>query len=276
MILGSKKIEVNIDGIIRIRSRIIRQCDHCGKKELVNTKYYKDYCKKCSYIYRKHGQKIGKDSPYWKGGMALNDNGYYRFTCGKNESKYIHKIVYGNHIGRSLSRQEQVHHIDFNKSNNEISNLFLCENITKHHKIHFLAENLGCKLIEKYIWYNFDTNEYVLEKFTREKVKFTPSKTLSCKYKDHNGKIYALAYLGHKKHQGYHRFVYEEFTGTKLTKDYHVHHIDGDTLNNDINNLVKLSRSEHKIAHNSLQFRVADLYKQSIVKFENGKYLLGI
>jgi hypothetical protein len=51
-----------------------------------------------------------------------------------------------------------------------------------------------------------------------------------------------------------------------------VHHIDGNTLNNNINNLVLDDRSGHKKIHNSLQKCVADLYKKGIVNFDRGIY----
>lgn len=43
-----------------------------------------------------------------------------------------------------------------------------------------------------------------------------------------------------------HRFVMEQHIGRKLESWEHVHHIDGNHLNNDINNLQILSNSEHQ------------------------------
>jgi hypothetical protein len=42
-----------------------------------------------------------------------------------------------------------------------------------------------------------------------------------------------------------HRHIVEEREGRKLRSDEIVHHVDGDPLNNDPDNLVVLSRSEH-------------------------------
>ena len=64
----------------------------------------------------------------------------------------------------------------------------------------------------------------------------------------------------------------EKFLNRNLSKKEYIHHIDGNTLNNNINNLSLLSLSEHKDVHNSLQFCVAKLYKKGIVKFKNGQY----
>ena len=64
--------------------------------------------------------------------------------------------------------------------------------------------------------------------------------------------------------------------GRKLFINECVHHIDGDTLNNDINNLLLVTRSEHTIAHISLQHCVAELYKQGIIDFNKdiGQYFV--
>lgn len=43
-----------------------------------------------------------------------------------------------------------------------------------------------------------------------------------------------------------HRYIMEQFLGRKLLKNEHVHHIDGNGLNNDINNLELLTNSEHQ------------------------------
>jgi hypothetical protein len=46
-----------------------------------------------------------------------------------------------------------------------------------------------------------------------------------------------------------HRYLVEQREGRKLMSSEVVHHVDGDPLNNDPNNLVVLSRSEHLRLH---------------------------
>jgi HNH endonuclease len=46
-----------------------------------------------------------------------------------------------------------------------------------------------------------------------------------------------------------HRHIVEELLGRKLVRDDVVHHVDGDPLNNDPDNLIVLSRSEHMRLH---------------------------
>lgn len=50
------------------------------------------------------------------------------------------------------------------------------------------------------------------------------------------------------KGRGYvreHRLVMEEYLGRKLESAEEIHHIDGDGLNNDLSNLVIMSKSDH-------------------------------
>lgn len=50
-----------------------------------------------------------------------------------------------------------------------------------------------------------------------------------------------------------HRFIMEQHLGRKLTRDEHVHHINGDSLDNRITNLIVLSNSDHQKIEVSLR-----------------------
>ena len=47
-----------------------------------------------------------------------------------------HRIVVENAIGRFLTKEEVPHHIDENKSHNELYNLFLCRDDQEHRRVH--------------------------------------------------------------------------------------------------------------------------------------------
>jgi len=53
-----------------------------------------------------------------------------------------------------------------------------------------------------------------------------------------------------KKTMMYHRLVWSKYNG-KIPEGYHIHHIDGNKLNNDISNLQLISSSEHSKLHHS-------------------------
>jgi len=276
-------IKEDIDNL-RVRDFVTRICDHCGREDILTIdqitqtknrkKYGKDYCKKCSYIYRDNKQLKGGNSPFWKGGLSINKTSGYLRVNKTNE--YYHKKILGDHLGRKLTKKEQVHHIDMDKLNNELDNLFLCVDKSHHHSLHTVMQNLAFELFIKGELVFFDKKRklYVLYKCKNEKILFVPSRLSTCRSKWHNEKYYSLIYLGNKKHMPYSRFVVEEFSGKKIGRNIHVHHIDGDSMNNDINNLVVLTRKQHKKCHNSLQNCVAELYKTGVIKFnkETGEY----
>lgn len=73
-----------------------------------------------------------------------------------------------------------------------------------------------------------------------------------------------------------HRKVMEEHIGRPLEKKEIVHHIDGDRLNNDIDNLCLMTMSEHAALHKAEFEIVYELLKNGIVGFdrESKRYYL--
>ena len=52
-----------------------------------------------------------------------------------------------------------------------------------------------------------------------------------------------------------HRAVMERHIGRKLTKDEHIHHIDGDRTNNSLSNLRLMTRGEHSKLHRKQEIK---------------------
>lgn len=76
---------------------------------------------------------------------------------------YEHRYIMEQYLGRLLSKEEQIHHLDGNKENNDLSNLLLCKNIAEHSKIHQLEQKFVERLIrEGRVYYNEEYFQFVL------------------------------------------------------------------------------------------------------------------
>ena len=94
----------------------------------------------------------GENNPNWKGGRYIRKG--YAYVWAPNhpnsdKSGYCreHVKVMSDHIGRKLTEEEQVHHKDENKLNNDLSNLQIVSK-AEHVRIHLKKDMTGrsCKL----------------------------------------------------------------------------------------------------------------------------------
>lgn len=93
----------------------------------------------CRTCWRKNAPK-GKDSPNFKRGSYINDAGYILVLKPDHPHAtalgYVreHRLVMEQFIGRSLGRNEVVHHINGIKNDNRIENLELMKDTVEHHR----------------------------------------------------------------------------------------------------------------------------------------------
>lgn len=73
-------------------------------------------------------------------GISMKPNGYVEYTTGPFKGRSVHVVAMEQQIGRRLYANEVVHHIDENRSNNDISNLMLMTR-AEHAALH-ARENL--------------------------------------------------------------------------------------------------------------------------------------
>lgn len=103
------------------------------------------------------GRYSGQENPNWKGGKVKIMQGYVMIFNSihpwANNRGYVleHRLVMEKHIGRYLSPDEVVHHINGIKDDNRIENLELFESQSEHVIFHcatFIAKKCSvCNLV---------------------------------------------------------------------------------------------------------------------------------
>ena len=75
-------------------------------------------------------------------GTSLKPSGYIEFTRGQNKGRSEHVVKMESRLGRPLREDEQVHHIDRDRSNNSDDNLAL---VTRagHGRLHRFEDSLS-------------------------------------------------------------------------------------------------------------------------------------
>jgi len=134
-------------------------CTECSKEFIVrhrNVKRRKYFlCEKCT------NQKSGYSRT--KEGNTKLDHGYMRLKSDKKEkSHFVHRKMMENFLKRPLVKGEIVHHIDGNKLNNDLDNLWLT-NHSAHTKAHDTLEKIGMQLYRQgLVVFDKKTGEYKL------------------------------------------------------------------------------------------------------------------
>ena len=268
-----------------------RVCDVCGKHETAilyvvlegrrKRKAQIDCCKTCSYKFREIKQEKMSKSPAWNGGRYLNENGYYRVYVGNLRYEYEHKLIMSKMLGRTLTSNEKVHHIDGNKVNNNPENLCVFPSKKDHAKCHHDLEIACLSLLGNGVWFDFENEVYSTTHCpVRSPINVDISDLLIHKTfperRHPSGTQYA--YFTRKKiakmlgHNHLHCVVAERIIGRKLADDEDVHHIDGNGLNNSLDNIFVMQRTKHKICHDSLSLIGFDLLSRGIIAFRENSY----
>lgn len=154
----------------------------------------------------------------------------------------IHRAVYNYFFG-DIPSYCVIHHLDCNKDNNDITNLAMMTR-KEHNRLHL------------------DPNPLALEAFMEahrerlEKMHFSVDapkvEIIDAEHQKFNGMVfYKVKARGHYHHKlAMQRVVWTYFNGEIPDDDvYHIHHIDGNTDNNNIENLALITRSEHGKIH---------------------------
>lgn len=132
-------------GILRDRTEAIRISAEKGKlgtgmlgKKRVFTDQHKQNISKARIEYSKNESA----------GVSIKPSGYAEFTTGEFKGKLVHVVVMEIRLGRPLLNDENVHHIDGNKSNNLDNNLALVT-ASGHMRLHRILDELSGKIRER-------------------------------------------------------------------------------------------------------------------------------
>jgi Homeodomain-like domain/HNH endonuclease len=95
-------------------------------------------------------QRMGPDSTGWRGGVYKDSGGYMREWVPLDDPLRVmslstghvlqHRLVMARHLGRPLMRNETIHHIDGDKTNNILSNLQLRHGKHGKHEVRYCED----------------------------------------------------------------------------------------------------------------------------------------
>ncbi len=104
---------------------------------------------------RKEASPKLEDHHLWKGGRYASTAGYMMVTLPGGKRQYEHRYIMETYLKRQLKREEHVHHINGNKSDNRIENLMILsgkihigEDQNKHKNWYHLKKEAGSLLRE--------------------------------------------------------------------------------------------------------------------------------
>jgi predicted DNA-binding protein YlxM (UPF0122 family) len=258
-----------------------------------------------------------ENHPMWKGGKIIDGHGYVKIGLDPSDPYYEmtnqigyvseHRYVMAKHLGKVLSREYTVHHIDGNKENNDLSNLELrkgnhmpgkvsCCGDCGSKKIESLPiqrtdysngkidnnedENSISEIMQKHnitneqieelkIMWNNKKGKQTISKFFKipQTTLFNLIKKLKLPLRDmtNHGRWKG----GRREYENYigivlpetneffcmvnstgvvpeHRYIMAKYLKRPLAKDEQVHHIDGNTKNNNIENLQLVVKNHGK------------------------------
>jgi hypothetical protein len=98
-----------------------------------------DYTKEGVLLWKLRPKEHFKTLPAWKGWFTrcynkpvgcIDLQGYYNFALhynGKIQRLHVHRVIMSLYLGRDLERTEIVDHIDWDRTNNSLSNLRLVD-----------------------------------------------------------------------------------------------------------------------------------------------------
>lgn len=177
------------------KERLVKICDKCGNEgetslnTVLRTRKKhntdKDYCWPCSIqiynrgennsakrpeVKKKMSQAMKGKSKTFKDGVNLRrlpkklNTAGYALVWSEEHNKHVHehRFVYAQHHKRNIEDLKEIHHLDGDKLNNEVSNLIELGQ-SEHSTLHSQLETLAFCLVKKgLIYFDKTQNRYLL------------------------------------------------------------------------------------------------------------------
>lgn len=154
-------------------------CDQCGVRGETNWNNYiqsqrkrgwtgETFCQPCAAsrngklcrgkpnpaVSASNRKRFGPDHPSWNGGRYIDHHGYVmvnvrsgrREKSGWENYRKEHVLVMEKQLGRPLKKNEVIHHIDGDKTNNALNNLWLTTR-TGHRRAHLSLQGVAYLLL---------------------------------------------------------------------------------------------------------------------------------
>lgn len=117
---------------LELPARVVNKDELCNNSECSNDALAKGLCRRCYRKVEAWGDpNYGKTKGKYQKKKKANPSGYivwYDPKCVHANSQgwvYEHRYVMGEHIGRRLTKEENVHHLNGDRSDNRLDNLEL-------------------------------------------------------------------------------------------------------------------------------------------------------
>lgn len=137
-----------------------KKCPHCGNIYQVKSQCflkYRKFCSKpCAVKFQIKNNPREKQFA-WKGGESIHKSGYIMIRLKSNEfpnkiGRYVmkHRFIMEEYLGKKISKNQDVHHINGDKQDNRIQNLIVLtkkEHQNSHHKKYLPRKCFNCKNI---------------------------------------------------------------------------------------------------------------------------------
>lgn len=137
--ISTVRYHVKKAGVLRSRRESLRLASQQGKLG-------SNLRGKCRVFSPEHKEAIGAARRAWgeanATGFSVKPNGYLEHTRGPHKGRLAHVVIMEKRLRRRLLPDEQVHHIDGDKLNNDENNLALVTR-SGHLRLHRFEERLA-------------------------------------------------------------------------------------------------------------------------------------